>query len=101
MASANVRISAKSRDTLRRLAREEGKRMQSILDEAIERYRCEKFLRDANADFAAFAVRCGSGSSRQSRTDPPAVSLKTFFIEIVFFLLTRGEFCRNPLSIDE
>ena len=53
-ASANVRISAKSRDTLRRLAREEGKRMQSILDEAIERYRREKFLRDANADFAAF-----------------------------------------------
>ena len=42
MASANVRISAKSRDTLRRLAREEGKRMQSILDEAIERYRREK-----------------------------------------------------------
>ena len=53
-ASANVRISAKSRDTLRRLAREEGKRMQSILDEAIERYRREKFLRDANADFSAF-----------------------------------------------
>ncbi len=27
--------------------------MQAVLDKAIERYRREKFLRDANADFAA------------------------------------------------
>ena len=53
MPSANVRISSESRDTLRRLAREEREPMQAILDKAIERYRREKFLRDANADYAA------------------------------------------------
>ena len=53
MPSANVRISSESRDTLRRLAREEREPMQAILDRAIERYRREKFLRDANADYAA------------------------------------------------
>ena len=53
MPSTNVRISAESRDVLRRLAHEEGEAMQSILDKAVEQYRREKFLRDANADFAA------------------------------------------------
>ena len=53
MSSTNVRISAESRDTLRRLAREEGAPMQLILDKAVERYRREKFLRDANEDFVA------------------------------------------------
>ena len=52
MPSAIVRISAESRETLRRLAREEGKPMQSVLDKAVERYRRENFLQDANADFA-------------------------------------------------
>jgi hypothetical protein len=53
MASANVRISISARETLRRLAHTERQSMQSILDRAIEAYRRERFLRDANADFAA------------------------------------------------
>jgi hypothetical protein len=32
---------------------EEDDSMQAVLDKAIERYRRERFLRDANADFAA------------------------------------------------
>ncbi len=38
---------------LRKLAREERAPMQSILERALENYRRERFLRGANADFAA------------------------------------------------
>jgi len=49
----NVRIRAHTHALLRQLAREAGESMQAILDQAVERYRREKFLRAANADFAA------------------------------------------------
>jgi hypothetical protein len=49
----NVRISPHAHELLRQLAEEEDDSMQAVLDKAIERYRREKFLRDANADFAA------------------------------------------------
>jgi hypothetical protein len=49
----NVRISPHSHELLRHLAEEEQDSMQSVLDKAIERYRRERFLRAANADFAA------------------------------------------------
>jgi len=48
----NVRLSPHAHE-LRQLAEEEDDSMQAVLDKAIERYRREKFLRDANADFAA------------------------------------------------
>jgi hypothetical protein len=38
---------------LRRLAREEGESEQAVLERAVEHYRREKFLQDANAGFAA------------------------------------------------
>jgi hypothetical protein len=49
----NVRISPRAHELLRQLAEEEHQSMQSILDSAIEHYRRERFLRGANADFAA------------------------------------------------
>jgi hypothetical protein len=49
----NVRISPRAHELLRQLAEEEQRSMQSILDRALERYRRERFLRAANADFAA------------------------------------------------
>ncbi len=49
----NVRISSRTHALLRQLAQEAGESMQAILDQAVERYRREKFLRAANADFAA------------------------------------------------
>ena len=49
----NVRISAASHELLRQLAEEEGESMHAILDKAIERYRRERFLRSANADYRA------------------------------------------------
>ena len=53
MATANVKISATARETLRRIALEEGESEQSVLERAVDHYRREKYLRDANADFAA------------------------------------------------
>jgi hypothetical protein len=49
----NVRISPRAHELLRQLADEEQQSMQSVLDRAIERYRRDRFLRAANADFAA------------------------------------------------
>jgi hypothetical protein len=51
--SSIVRMSPRAHDLLRRLAEEEQQSMQAVLDEALERYRRERFLRAANADFAA------------------------------------------------
>lgn len=48
-----VRISPRSHALLRQIADEEQKTMQTILDEAIEHYRRERFLCAANAEFAA------------------------------------------------
>lgn len=53
MPSASVRISEETRETLRELAHQEGESMQAILDKAVESYRRQKFLDDANAAFAA------------------------------------------------
>ena len=49
----NVRISPRAHDLLRQMAEEEQQSMQSVLDSALERFRREKFLRAANADFEA------------------------------------------------
>lgn len=50
--SPNIRISAKSKAVLRDLAKREGKPMQSVLDQAIECYRRDKFLDEANEAYA-------------------------------------------------
>jgi hypothetical protein len=47
----NVRISRRAHTLLRQLAEEEQRSMQAVLDRALERYRRERFLRAANADF--------------------------------------------------
>ncbi|MGD0302884.1 MAG: toxin-antitoxin system protein [Bryobacteraceae bacterium] len=52
----NVRISPRAHELLRKLAEEEQRSMQSILDRALERYRRERFLHAANADFAALKL---------------------------------------------
>lgn len=49
----NVRLSPRAHALLRKIADEEQQSMQAVLDEAIERYRRERFLYAANADFAA------------------------------------------------
>ena len=48
-----VRISPRAYALLRQMAVEEQRSMQSVLDRALEGYRRDRFLRAANADFAA------------------------------------------------
>ena len=52
MQSATVRISLSTREKLRSLTSETGESMQDILDEAVEIYRRQHFLKRANAAFA-------------------------------------------------
>jgi hypothetical protein len=47
-----VRISARTRATLRALSRHFGKTMQDLLDAAVEAYRRRLFLEETNAAFA-------------------------------------------------
>ncbi|HXB74841.1 MAG TPA: hypothetical protein VNY05_41810 [Candidatus Acidoferrales bacterium] len=48
----NIRITPRSKAVLRALARQEGKPMQTVLDDAIEHYRRDKFLDEVNAAYA-------------------------------------------------
>ena len=47
----NIRISPRSKATLRELAKREGKPMQTVLDEAIEPYRRDTFFRELNESY--------------------------------------------------
>ena len=51
--SPNIRITPRSKAVLRSLAKQEGKPMQAVLDEAIEHYQRDKFLDEVNAAYAA------------------------------------------------
>ena len=48
----NIRISPQSKSTLRKLAEQEGKPMQTVLDKAIEQYRRDSFFRELDAGYA-------------------------------------------------
>jgi len=60
MPSTSIRIDEHALAVLRELARNQRQPLQTILKEAIESYRREKFLEEANTAFAAL------------RTDPEA-----------------------------
>ena len=53
MPSATVRISKGTRDTLRNLAAQSGESMQTIIDRAIEEYRRQSFMEEANKAYLA------------------------------------------------
>ncbi len=53
MRSATVRIREETKVILQELAAETGKPMQTILDLAIEEYRRQRFLQEANKAYAA------------------------------------------------
>lgn len=52
MGYTTVRISEVTRDTLRRLAGQKGRPMQSVLEEAVESLRRQRFLEDVNSAYA-------------------------------------------------
>ena len=53
MSSVTVRVSIRSRETLRRLARQSGASLQAVLEGAIEEYATRQFLEAANRSYAA------------------------------------------------
>ncbi len=53
MKTDTVRINDRTHQTLRKLAKQTGKSMPAMIDEAVERWRREQLLRDANAAWAA------------------------------------------------
>ncbi len=53
MPSATVRISKGTRETLRDLAAKSGESMQTIIDRAIEEYRRQSFMEQANKAYLA------------------------------------------------
>jgi hypothetical protein len=53
MSGNTVRIRKETQNILRELANKEGKSMQTILDLAIEGYRRQRILQEANAAYAA------------------------------------------------
>jgi predicted DNA-binding protein len=59
-ATNTIRVPARTYERLRILAREVGKPMSSVLDEAIERLEADRFYRDLDASF------------RDLRADPEA-----------------------------
>jgi hypothetical protein len=50
-ANPNIRISSRSKATLKEIAKREGKPMQAVLDEAISHYQRERFLDEVNAAY--------------------------------------------------
>ena len=51
MNSVMLRVSARCQDTLRELAAQTGESMQSMVDEAVELYRRQRFLEAVNAAY--------------------------------------------------
>jgi len=52
MSSATVRIREETRNILREISAQTGQPMQTILDKAIEEYRRQRFLDEANMAYA-------------------------------------------------
>ena len=50
--ATTIRISASSHEILKEASRISGRSMQAVLDEAVEHYRRQRFIRDVNAAFA-------------------------------------------------
>jgi len=69
MGSATIRITNESRDTVRELARETGLRQQEILDLAVEAYRRQLFLKNANSAFAALHSKPAAWTGEQAERE--------------------------------
>jgi predicted transcriptional regulator len=66
MASTTVRISKETRETLRELAEQVGQPIQKVLDSAVEAYRRQCILEQANAAYAALRADAEAWREEQS-----------------------------------
>jgi predicted transcriptional regulator len=56
MASTTVRVTAHTHELLRELAAATGQPLQEVLEDAVERYRRERFFADLHAAYARLAA---------------------------------------------
>jgi len=56
MASTTVRVTERTHQVLRELSAETGESLQQVLEEAVERYRRERFFAELNAAYARLAA---------------------------------------------
>ena len=76
--TTTVRISTKTKEQLRELASRSGQKMQAVLDEAIELYRRQHFLEEANAAFATLRANLqawAAGAEERAAWDMTLVTL--------------------------
>lgn len=66
MASTTVRISTQTKKTVKKLAAKTGRKMQAVLDEAVELYRRQCFLEEANVAFANLRADAQAWSEEQA-----------------------------------
>lgn len=66
MASTTVRISKETREILRELAEQVGQPIQKVLDNAVEAYRRQCILGQANAAYAALSADAEAWREEQS-----------------------------------
>lgn len=69
MSSVLVRINTPTRETLRELAAQTGESMQATLDKAIEAYRRQRFLEEANMAFQALRENPEAWKAEQEERD--------------------------------
>ena len=65
MSGATVRISLSSREKLRSLADQTGQSMQMVLDRALETYRRQQLLQQANEAYAALRENSAEWNAEQ------------------------------------
>jgi len=65
VASTTMRISSEARETLRKLSAQTGRKLQDLVDDAVERYRRELLLKEANTAFLALRSDKGAWAEEE------------------------------------
>ncbi len=75
MSGTTVRISSRSAQILKKIAKEKGESLQHVLDEAVEAHRRSLILRDANSAYARLKNDPELWNEEKSERDLWAVTL--------------------------
>ncbi len=75
MSGTTVRISSRSAQILKKIAKEKGESLQHVLDEAVEAHRRSLILRDANSAYARLKNDSALWDEEKSERDLWTVTL--------------------------
>ena len=75
MSGTTVRISSRSAQILKKMAKEKGESMQHVLDEAVEAHRRSLILKEANSAYARLKNDSALWDEEKSERDMWAVTL--------------------------